>query len=322
MLYPLGRPLVSLVSRPSSSVLSALGPPAFTSATTGPYLNLPSTTLPTTTSSAAAGATAPTISSTALPGPIASPPQHPHLPSYISNKISALPKKLKDSILAWEYVDLSELLPEQLRINSSSASSKEVLVIPESSWDTRRRKKRQITDIATWIEVFSTYTLVLVSLFPEYLPHLVSYQLTIVKLSKWFRYPSWLYYNLEFRKWAATNCIKDWSKSNSELFALAFRGASLTWCPICQVEGEHTYDCPRFLASTPSPTLPEQLPRKTIPNLLQPQPKCPAPAHCILYDKNAGACPYGLVCKYRHVCSSCSNPHPVSSCPHKPSRQM
>lgn len=45
-----------------------------------------------------------------LSGPITTPPQHPpnpHLPSYISNKIPTLPKKLKDSILAWEYIDLS-----------------------------------------------------------------------------------------------------------------------------------------------------------------------------------------------------------------------
>ena len=158
------------------------------------------------------------------------------------------------------------------------------------------------------------YTLVLGSLFPEYLPYLVSYQLTIVKLSKRFRYPSWPFYDVEFRKWAATNGIKDWSKSNSELFALAFTGqAASTWCPICQVEGDHTYDCP-------GTSFPEQVQRKAIPSLMQPPPKRPAPPHCILYN-NAGACPYGLACKYRHVCTSCANPHPVSSCPHKPSRQ-
>ena len=198
-----------------------------------------------------------------------------------------------------------------------------MVVVPESSWDTRRRKKRQIFDIATWVEVFSTYTLVLSSRFPESLPNLVSYQLTIVKLSKRFRYPSWLYYDVEYRKWASANHIRDWSQTNSELFALAFTGqaVSLSWCPVCQVEGDHTYDCPRYVATqaaTTSRSLDQQAPRRQLPSLMDPPPaKRPPLAHCILYNKNAGACPYGSACRFQHICSHCFNPHPVTSCTNK-----
>ena len=109
-----------------------------------------------------------------------------------------------------------------------------MVVFPESSWETRRQRKRQITDIATWVEVYATYVLVLGSQFPEALLDLVSYELFIVKHSKRFRYPSWLFYDVEYRKWAAIHHIRNWSTTNPEVY-------SLDWCPICQVEGgNHT----------------------------------------------------------------------------------
>ena len=104
---------------------------------------------------------------------------------------------------------------------------------------------------------------------------------------------------------------------------LAFTGqaVSLSWCPICQVEGDHTYDCPRYVATqaaTTSRPLDQQAPRRQLPSLIDPPPaKRPPPAHCILYNKNAGACPYGSTCRFQHICSHCFNPHPVTSCTNK-----
>lgn len=95
-----------------------------------------------------------------------------------------LPKKLLDSILAWEYIDLADLLPEQLGASTPDARCDQIVVLPESSWDTRRRKRRQIPDLVTWVEVFTTYLLVLSSRFPETLRDLISYQFFIVKHSK------------------------------------------------------------------------------------------------------------------------------------------
>ena len=161
-----------------------------------------------------------------------------------------------------------------------------MIVVPEPSWDTRCRKKRQIFDISTWFEVFSTYTLVLSSRFPEFLPNLVSYQLIIVKLSKHFRYPSWLYYDVEYCKLASANRIWDWSQTNLELFALAFTGqaVSLSWCPICQVEGDHTYDSPRYVANPAARSLdqaPTGKPHGSSPSkMTSPRPLHPIQQKC------------------------------------------
>ena len=172
------------------------------------------------------------------------------------------------------------------------------------------------------MEVYSTYVLALSKKFPEALPNLVSYQLFIVKHSKRFRYPSWLFYDVEYRKWAAVNRIRNWSSTNSELYSLAFTGQAvgINWCPICQVEGgNHTYDCPQF-PSLPPNNPPPRL--RSIPNFAEPPAKRPSPTHCILFNKNGGPCPYGASCKYQHVCSYCFGPHPVTSCPTKPARRF
>ena len=182
----------------------------------------------------------------------------------MTSKVPTLPKKLLDSILAWEYIDLADLLPEQLTASTPYASSNQIIVLPESSWDTRRRKKRQIPDLATWVEVFTTYLLALSSRFPEMLRDLITYQLFIVKHSKRFKYPSWLFYDEEYRKWAAANNIRNWSITNSELYSLAFTGQALAikWCPVCQVEGgNHTYELAHnYVCPCPDHNRPELCP--------------------------------------------------------------
>ncbi len=101
-----------------------------------------------------------------------------------------------NSLAGLQYTDLSELLPDQL----TSTTDSQIVLFPQRSWEAQKKRKRQIPDIAT----YSTYMLILSSKHPQALPELISYQLFMVKAAKKFRYPSWLYYDTEFRKWAAT----------------------------------------------------------------------------------------------------------------------
>ncbi len=141
----------------------------------------------------------------------------------------------------------------------------QIFLFPQRSWE---KRKRQIIDIATWVQLYSTYILILSSRHPQALPELIAYQLFIVKAAKKFRYPSWLYYDTEYRKWAATT---HWSTINTQLYSLAFTGQGnpVSWCPICQVDGgNHTFDCPRY--PIPTDPLPPQHPPSQPRSLLPP----------------------------------------------------
>ncbi len=172
--------------------------------------------------------------------------------------------------------------------------------------------------------------LVLASKFPESLPELIAYQLLIVQHSIKFRYPSWLHYDTEFRQWAAVYHHKKWSQINPQIYALAFtgQGTSVSWCPMCQVDGgNHTYDCPRFATplsgahlrqSQPEPILQPRIFPRALNPIRFPPAKRSRPDHCILFNKNNGACPYGDSCIYKHRCAHCGREgHPVSRCPSK-----
>ena len=115
-----------------------------------------------------------TVTATAHHTPPAAPNPLPSLPG-----APAIPPKLLQKITSRQYIDLADLLPDQLHSNPSSADNT-VVIIPESSFATQRRKRRSISDISTRIEVYSTYMAVLGAAFPSQFPELVACQLLIM----------------------------------------------------------------------------------------------------------------------------------------------
>ena len=312
---------------PPSSVLANLGLLTFPSASGS--LNFSAATAMTTPSNSN-----PIISATVDDAKAAAPLiAFPRCP--------AIPPKLVQKILAWEYVDLGTLLPEQLH-SAASTSSSAIVILPESTYETHKRKKRQIPDIATWVQVYSIYMLILASKYPDSITELIAYQLMIVQHSAKFEYPSWLHYDTDFRQWAAANKYTTWSQIHPQFYTFTAHGKGASWCPMCHMDGNnHTYDYPKFgptptqppTRKFPLPPLatPKPLPSPPLvtPNPLQPGGSMGArlgppvgkrsrPEHCILYNKYRGTCPYGDNCKYTHRCAYCSQMgHPVAACPSK-----
>ena len=59
--------------------------------------------------------------------------------------------------------------------------------------------------MATWVQVYSIYKLVLSSHHPSSTSEIIAYQLLIVQHSKKFEYLSWSQYEIEFHQWGADN---------------------------------------------------------------------------------------------------------------------
>ena len=91
---------------------------------------------------------------------------------------------------------------------------------------TLKKAKRRIVDIATWMEAFSIYSLVLTSHFPHRWRDLSQYKLLILRTYQKFSNRVWLAYDRAFREHAAATNLTDWSNMNVQLFNFHAAGAS------------------------------------------------------------------------------------------------
>ena len=71
---------------------------------------------------------------------------------YVGEGLLPVPARLAEKITRWEFVDMAELLPECW----SSFGPKESVSVPGTRFGGYRRR-RAVTDIATWVQCFATY---------------------------------------------------------------------------------------------------------------------------------------------------------------------
>ena len=156
---------------------------------------------------------------------------------FIGEGLQPVPSKLADGIWSWEFVEMADLLPEQMapKKEESALSS----LFPA-------RKCRQVTDINLWLQCFLTYISVMSRQFPQDVVELMAYMANIHKASLEFAGQSWVHYNSTFRRQAAASGYRRWSSINASLYSLCFTGkaAARPHCELCFSLAHVTQDCP------------------------------------------------------------------------------
>ena len=75
---------------------------------------------------------------------------------YVGEGLLPVPAKLAERIARWEFTEMAELLPEfWTPLNPRETSSN------PATTQSGTRRKRAVTDIATWLQCFATYTSVM-----------------------------------------------------------------------------------------------------------------------------------------------------------------
>ena len=82
-----------------------------------------------------------------------------------------------------------------------------------------QQTRKIIPDFATWVQCFSLYSATLASKFPERIQELMTYQTTIAKASRKYRWPSWVVYDQNFRQEVAGNPSQSWAKVDPRVYA-------------------------------------------------------------------------------------------------------
>ena len=96
---------------------------------------------------------------------------------YMSGMVDHLSQCHK--IRRWEFVDMGELLPEFSQRDNETAAKRPWMA----------KKPRQVTDIFSWMQCFTTYVSVLGPAYPEAVPELMAYAATIIRVSQEFFRP-------------------------------------------------------------------------------------------------------------------------------------
>jgi hypothetical protein len=237
---------------------------------------------------------------------------------YVGEGLLPVPAKLAEKIAKWEFVDMAELLPEFW-----SLSPKDLVTNTPPRHNPRR--KRAITDIATWIQCFATYVSVMSTPHPQSVPELLAYLIFILRASQDFGGLAWVTYDAAFRRQAFITGNRQWSKVNPSLYSICFSGVARTGvrCELCLSLSHPTREC--TLVCDPDPDISTRL--KTLESAVlafsanAPQQPGPSPRATRSSDTcrnwNIGRCRM-LSCRYKHACRVCGGPNPAFACCDRP----
>ncbi len=179
------------------------------------------------------------------------------------------------------------------------------------------QSRKLIRDLATWVQCFTIYSSVIHTKFPEQVPALLGYMAT--KSVSYYKWPSWILYDQQFRQEAAETGAINWTKIDGGIHAYCFNGQSKDldpWCTKCNTLDHTNASCPtrRFPEAGTSGT------KRAAAFASGPARKRPPPGSvrepCKKWNRPEGPnCNFGD-CIYLHICQVCSKPdHPRSKCP-------
>jgi len=129
-----------------------------------------------------------------------------------------IPPKLVTKILSSKFVDLAELLPENLDDPLSDTTSftienSTIVPLHRSS-----RERKTDLDILSWVECFNSYISVIATYRPHRARDLLAYMALIIRTAKRFGGKAWFHYDRAFRREAEVNNVQDWGIMRTDLY--------------------------------------------------------------------------------------------------------
>lgn len=197
-----------------------------------------------------------------------------------------IPAKLVTQIVSHKFIELSELIPENLedpQAETTTFSIEGSTIVPKVI----TRKKQEVSDILTWVECFNSYTAVISTFFPSRARDLLAYMALIIRTAKRFGGRSWLNYDRAFRREAAASNVQDWSSMKPDLY------------------NYHTATVNPQSSVVPSPPQGKQ-------RGFRPEARGDPSSHELCISWNQGSCVSQRAwCRYRHACTvpGCQAPH-------------
>jgi len=133
---------------------------------------------------------------------------------FIGLGLPSISKKSSERIEAGNFVEMAELLPENLSLFSTT----------EAGQSTSKTQHHVVTNIFEWLQCFSTYIAIVSYKQPHRVSDLLGYQHLIIQASQDYEGDSWLGYDRRFRQQMAASPSNSWASTDSSLWNQFFSG--------------------------------------------------------------------------------------------------
>ena len=237
------------------------------------------------------------------------------LPFVLSETLPVVPAKLVRKILSGEYVDMAELLKDNMEAERRRHLSESDHMQGHTGHPPSRR---EVPDLMSWLQCFCMYAAVVCSKHPEKARELWAYQAWMISEFRRCGGRGWRLYDMAFRQHATSLESTDFSKINQGMYATTFlayggRGQS---CLSCMLSDHTSEEC----ALHPSRSVPvirigERISEGSKEEARMPrgqERKRPPKGACFAWNDGRCSTPY---CRFSHVCSRCaSSDHRRSQC--------
>ena len=242
-------------------------------------------------------------------------------PFRMATSIVPIPGKLVKRIQALEYIDMRELLPDNI------ALAERLATLPQGLTPPKPPSEREIGGdraLLTWVSSFATYIAIVAEAHPGRVGDMLAYMRLLIREAGKFGGSGWLTYDSVYRR-NQEGSSTPWNTLDASLHQvfIASQGDRITVpCKHCQELDHSPTECavaavlPGTTASTPA------LPSSTVMNPERPSTKGKRPIpytrqRPICSSWNAGNCKFPGKCTYAHVCINCYGSHPASACREK-----
>ena len=233
----------------------------------------------------------------------------------LASSFAPIPNKLVKKIQALEFVEMQELLPDNI------ALAERLEALPLHATHSSSPETREVGALFTWVSAFYTYVAVVAAAHPDRVRDMLAYMRLLTREAQKYGGSGWLIYDQVFRRNRMGPSAR-WDELDPSLhiaYITSQADKPVAPCANCNEADHPSCDC--ALASLVPPTKrPALAPSSGEANRQRVTKRSsrPYPQRRISLSWNRGKCIYEGACSYAHTCATCSDPHPACDCPATP----
>ena len=225
-------------------------------------------------------------------------------PFILSEALPVVPAKLVKKIVRGEFVDMVELLQDNMEAERRRANGEGESALP---------RRREVPDILSWLQCFSMYAAVVGVQYPEKMKDLLAYQALIIAEHRRCGGRGWLLYDTAFRQQITDIRNADFSRLNQSLYLTTFvaYGGKGRSCSRCLMSDHTQEECALHQFLSQSANEGGKIELRKEPGKVEERPRLKRRGACFAWNDGNCRLPY---CRFEHVCSKCYGNHRRDAC--------